>query len=221
MKNLLITGASGGLGQGIIEQFKDNQVKVLATYSHSEQENSNYVQWIEWSTSNLFSFENLIKKLDDYLPLDGWIHLTGGFLSGFQLEETPLQKLKLMMEINFESFASLVPVVLPFRQPEHHLSVVVIGSLAGLSPTAGLGAYGVSKSALSFYTEVLRRELKGQNFSINMIVPSIIDTVSNREAVPDADFEKWVKPTEIGHIIEFLLSEQNKKITGSVIRIGE
>src|SRR5918994_447938 len=53
--------------------------------------------------------------------------------------------------------------------------------------------------------------------NVNCIMPSIIDTEANRKAMPNADFNKWVKPEELSNVVLFLSSEQAKTITGAAI----
>ena len=48
-------------------------------------------------------------------------------------------------------------------------------------------------------------------------MPSTIDTHANRQAMPNADFNKWIKPTDLANVILFPNSEESKTITGAVI----
>jgi NAD(P)-dependent dehydrogenase (short-subunit alcohol dehydrogenase family) len=48
-------------------------------------------------------------------------------------------------------------------------------------------------------------------------MPIIIDTQANRKAMPNADFNKWVKPEDLANVVLFLSSEEAKTITGAAI----
>ena len=48
-------------------------------------------------------------------------------------------------------------------------------------------------------------------------MPSIIDTEANRKAMPNADFNKWLKPEDLANVVLFLCSEEAKTITGAAI----
>jgi 3-oxoacyl-[acyl-carrier protein] reductase len=48
-------------------------------------------------------------------------------------------------------------------------------------------------------------------------MPIIIDTQANRKAMPNADFNKWVKPDDLANVVLFLSSEEAKTITGAAI----
>ena len=48
-------------------------------------------------------------------------------------------------------------------------------------------------------------------------MPSTIDIQANRKTMPNADFNKWVKPDDLANVILFLSSEESKTITGAAI----
>jgi 3-oxoacyl-[acyl-carrier protein] reductase len=48
-------------------------------------------------------------------------------------------------------------------------------------------------------------------------MPIIIDTQANRKAMPNTDFNKWVKPDDLANVVLFLSSEEAKTITGAAI----
>ncbi|TIW01714.1 MAG: SDR family NAD(P)-dependent oxidoreductase, partial [Mesorhizobium sp.] len=64
----------------------------------------------------------------------------------------------------------------------------------GLEPRKGSGmvAYTASKAAVAAMTVAIAEELKHKGILVNAVAPSTLDTQANREAMPDADFAKWV-----------------------------
>ncbi|HMY35293.1 MAG TPA: SDR family oxidoreductase, partial [bacterium] len=81
------------------------------------------------------------------------------------------------------------------------------------------GPYGAAKAALINMTETMAEENKRNNIQVNAVVPGIIDTPTNRQSMPDADFSTWVKPQSIAEVISFLVSEKSNALTGSVLRV--
>ena len=75
----------------------------------------------------------------------------------------------------------------------------MIGSRPGanMKNSKGMVAYGLGKSLIFHLAELMNEEAKGTNVVTNVIVPSTIDTPQNREAMPHADFNKWVTPEAI------------------------
>ncbi len=82
----------------------------------------------------------------------------------------------------------------------------------------GKAVYGLSKAGLIHLVKTLAEEGKEINLSSNAIAPFIIDTPSNREWMPDADFTKWMKPTEIGEFVESIFQNYNM-ISGNIFQL--
>jgi NAD(P)-dependent dehydrogenase (short-subunit alcohol dehydrogenase family) len=68
-------------------------------------------------------------------------------------------------------------------------------------------------------TESLSEELKGDGINVNAVLPSIIDTPPNREAMPDADFAQWVDPEKLAQVICFLASDEATAIHGALLPV--
>ena len=62
-------------------------------------------------------------------------------------------------------------------------------------------------------------ECRGTGVTVNAILPSIIDTRSNRAMMPDRDRSKWVNPNSIAQLILYLASEAAAEINGALIPI--
>ena len=65
----------------------------------------------------------------------------------------------------------------------------------------------------------LAEELKGDGVTVNAVLPSIIDTPTNRADMPKADFASWVTPAELAAVMLFLASEQASGVTGALIPV--
>ena len=62
-------------------------------------------------------------------------------------------------------------------------------------------------------------EYRDDRVRCNAILPSVIDTPANRAAMPNADHERWVKPSEIAGVIAHLLSDQSVPTSGAAIPV--
>src|SRR6266702_74698 len=106
------------------------------------------------------------------------------------------------------------------RQEELDALKIAAGPAAGrLEAFAGDAAYAASKAAAVAMIDSLAADLKGTGVRVNSILPSIIDTDANRNAMPKADFSKWPKPEDIARVILFLCSEEAKVIHGAAIPV--
>jgi NAD(P)-dependent dehydrogenase (short-subunit alcohol dehydrogenase family) len=98
-------------------------------------------------------------------------------------------------------------------------AIVNVASKAAVEHTAGDAAYAASKAAALAMMDSLAEELKGTGVRVNSILPSIIDTEANRNAMPNADFGKWPKPQDIARVILFLCSDDAKVIHGAALPV--
>ncbi|MDH5773116.1 MAG: SDR family NAD(P)-dependent oxidoreductase, partial [Rhodospirillaceae bacterium] len=99
--------------------------------------------------------------------------------------------------------------------------IVNVAARPALEPRSGAGmvAYSAAKAAVSAMTQALGEELKEKNILVNAVVPSILDTRANREAMPDANFAAWPKIDEVAATIILLTSPQNKITSGSLLKV--
>jgi NAD(P)-dependent dehydrogenase (short-subunit alcohol dehydrogenase family) len=95
--------------------------------------------------------------------------------------------------------------------------IIHISSKKALYAEGSDSAYTASKSGLIRLVESLSEETKKSNIYVNCIMPIIIDTQANRKAMPNADFNKWVKPDDLANVVLFLSSDEAKTITGAAI----
>ena len=86
-------------------------------------------------------------------------------------------------------------------------------------PTAGLSAYSASKAAVVSLTVSLSEELAAEKIWVNAVVPSIMDTPMNRQAMPKAEHDKWPKVSEVAATIAFLASPQNQVTRGALVPV--
>ena len=99
--------------------------------------------------------------------------------------------------------------------------IVNVSARPAIEPRLGAGmiAYTASKSAVAALTQALAQELTDEQIWVNAVAPSILDTPANRAAMPDADYSRWVSPTDLAELITFLTSPDNRATRGAVIPV--
>jgi len=84
---------------------------------------------------------------------------------------------------------------------------------------AGMTAYTASKAALAALTVALAQEVAGQGILVNAIAPSIMDTPTNRAAMPKADHAAWPKVEEVAATVLHLASPKNQVGRGAIVPV--
>ncbi|GDX52263.1 3-ketoacyl-ACP reductase [Bacteroidota bacterium] len=216
MKTILITGAAGNLGTAVVEKFLSQEYKVIATAHHATEiqakENLEIVELnvLDEKACRDFVIE-LIKK---YSQIDAAALLVGGFAMG-KLEETSDESLQKMIQMNFLSAFHIVQPLFSHMKENKSGKIILMGAMGALNPAAGknMMAYSLSKSLLFQFNGLLNAAGKELNVNSLVIAPSTIDTPQNRTAMPNADFSKWNKPTDIALMMfEFCEGKMNEEV---------
>jgi NAD(P)-dependent dehydrogenase (short-subunit alcohol dehydrogenase family) len=124
-----------------------------------------------------------------------------------------------LFRINVKTALNCARAALPYLKRSGVGRVINVGALAANRAQQGMGAYAASKSAVHRLTESLAEELKDDRITVNAVLPSIIDTPSNRGQMPDADHSRWVAPEALAAVILFLASDEAEAITGVLLPV--
>jgi NAD(P)-dependent dehydrogenase (short-subunit alcohol dehydrogenase family) len=151
-------------------------------------------------------------------PLWASIHLAGGFAAG-PIGKTSREDLARQLDTN------LVSAFLCCRAAVSVMGdggrIVNVAARPGLEwrSGAGMAAYAASKAAVAALTVALAEEVAARGILVNAVAPSIMDTATNRAALPKADFAKWPKVEEVAATILFLASPENKVTRGAIATV--
>jgi NAD(P)-dependent dehydrogenase (short-subunit alcohol dehydrogenase family) len=223
-KNVVITGGSGGLGKAVVEQFVSEGYQVIATVSPGKTLGFDIagVEAFEADLTNEKSVNQVIDSIiKKYSTIDAAVLLVGGFAAG-GVKETDGDALKNMYSLNFEtSYFVARPLFLQMLNQNSGGRIVFVGSRPALIASQGKGvlAYALSKSLLFKLAEYLNAEGAAKNVVTAVVAPSTIDTPVNRKAMPNADFNSWVKPEEIAGIMTFIASAKASVLRDPVFKV--
>ena len=97
--------------------------------------------------------------------------------------------------------------------------IVNVAAKAAVAPPGGISAYVAGKAAVAALTLSLSEELAAERVWVNAVLPSIMDTPANRQAMPKADFARWPKVQDVAATIAFLASPQNAVTRGALVPV--
>ena len=215
-----ITGAFGALGSAVVKAVLAEGAKVAAIDRAAAPRDS-------LGTAELFGSVDLANELGarttmDVIvgkmgQLDALVNVAGGF-RWETLADGKLETWDQLYQLNLRTVVSSCRAALPLL-PNGHGRIINIGANGAVKAGAGMGAYAASKAGVARLTEALAEELKERGITVNAVLPSIIDTPANRNDMPKADFDKWVKPQQLADVIVFLLSAKSQAITGALLPV--
>jgi NAD(P)-dependent dehydrogenase (short-subunit alcohol dehydrogenase family) len=224
-KNILITGANGNLGAATVKKFLDKGHKVIAvdqsgTHLGFAADNDNF----ELRSVDAGNEEAVVTFVEEIIELngriDGALLLVGGFAMG-DVHATDGAALRKMYALNFETAYFFARPLFTHMLSNGYGRLVFMGARPALRPEQGKGAlaYALTKSMLFELAELLNATAKGKNVVASVVAPSTIDTAINRQSMPDADPNTWVKPEEIATLLEFICSDQSNTLREPVYKI--
>lgn len=219
-KVVLITGASGALGQTVVPSFLATGARVIAADRHSL---SIQVEGCRHMKADVTDEVDVRRLVDEVIRtagrVDSLINLVGGFAVG-RVVESDASLWHRMLTMNLTAAFLLSKAVLPHMMERRTGRIVHVAARAALEPFPGAAAYIVSKSGLVALIRSLSLELAGSGVTVNGVLPATIDTPANRSNMPDADPSKWARPESIAQTLIFLASKEASQINGALIPIG-
>ena len=223
-RTILITGASGNLGREVVNLLHAEGHTLLATYHHTEPEESLKEKLSFSAMVNLQHAEEthaMVQNLIQQFPnLDAALLLAGGYEGG-NIAETTSHLIEKQINHNFKTAWNVVQPLMDHFKKKGQGQFVLMGSRPGLSAEAGKHsvAYALSKSLLFTLSDILNADVKGTEITSSVVVPSTIDTEPNRTSMPKADFSKWVSAEDVAKTISFILSPVGQQMRQPVYKI--
>jgi len=222
---VLVTGGTGALGRSITKAFVESNATVISSYVHDREEpstqtenKSSPIQLIKADITKEEEVARLVSTvMDKYGHIDILVNAVGGYIGAKNIVELDEKEWDLMMAMNLKSAFLISKHVTRHMIASKYGKIIHISSKKGLHAEGSDSAYAASKSGLIRLVESLSEETKESNINVNCIMPIIIDTQANRKAMPNIDFNKWVKPDDLANVVLFLSSEEAKTITGAAI----
>ena len=159
------------------------------------------------------------KTMEKFGRIDALVHTVGAWRGGQPVHEADLADWDFLFNVNVQTTLLCCRAVIPQMLRQRRGKIINVASRDGLRGSAGYAAYSASKGAVLRLTESLAEELKASNINVNCIMPGTIDTPQNRAAIPNGDFSKWVEPSAIAEVIQFLASDASRAVNGAALPV--
>jgi NAD(P)-dependent dehydrogenase (short-subunit alcohol dehydrogenase family) len=224
-KIVVVAGGTGGLGRAVSLAFMEEGAKVVVPF-RSETEFAELKRAAAGKETQLIGRavdvldeSELAKLVEEIGRIDVLVNTVGGYLGGVELWKLAPEDFDRMLNLNVRAGYLLARAVVPAMLKRGSGAVVNVSAKAAMDHGAGASAYAASKAASLALMDSLAAETRGKGVRVNSVLPSIIDTKVNREAMPNAKFDVWPKPEDIAKVILFLASDAAKVVHGAAVTV--
>ncbi|MGD2062254.1 MAG: SDR family NAD(P)-dependent oxidoreductase [Nitrospirota bacterium] len=220
----VVTGGTGFLGTAVCRRLFADGYRVFATAEseaaadrfRAEPGHREIVTRVVELTDGT-AVDGLFAEIDG--PVDALACLAGGWRGG-PLAETTDDDLALLTRMNVTSAVVTLRAAYPYlRRAAAGAGVVLVSSRSALAGGAGSAVYAATKAGVAGLVYSLAAEWLEEAISINAIAPGILDTPANREAMPDADHDRWPSTEALAAVVTFLLGPQARVVSGAVVPV--
>lgn len=229
--NILITGASSGIGKAIGRYLSQRDFKVILVsrnrdkLSQAANELGNNCCIYPYDLECMDRIETIFEFCKEQgLRLNGLVHCAG-MSTSVCIKENETSIMESIFKVNCEAFLELGKYFLKRKYSEDHSSVVAISSMAAQRCSKGTSVYSASKAALDAAVSVMAKEAVRRDIRVNSIRPGYVDTgmIDFLDGITDIGQRQElgiIQPEYIAYLTEFLLSEKARYITGAHIPVS-
>ncbi len=225
-KTAIVTGGSGNVGRAVVRRLTaEGAGVVVADLAPPRQEDlaamgdAASVRFHETDLTDEAAVRQLVSAAGEDGGPDLLINVAGGFRFGPRVEDLAEADWDAMLQLNLKSAFLCIKSVLPGMKQRNYGRIVSIAARSGLRGDAMVAPYAVSKGGVILLTQSVADEVKDYDINVNAVLPSIVDTPPNREAMGSANFGRWVQADDLAEVILFLASDRSRAITGAAIPV--
>jgi NAD(P)-dependent dehydrogenase (short-subunit alcohol dehydrogenase family) len=235
-KNILITGASQGLGREMALRFAREGAAALSLVArHADELNAVRdevrrlapkidIVVIDADVSKPRDIERIVATT--LAQFKGELHVLINNASTIgpspmpYLLDYPVEDFREVLDTNLIGPFLLIKTALP-AMIERGGSIINVTSDAGQVGYPGWGAYGISKFGLEGMSQPWASELQESGVRVNWVDPGSMNTAMHRVAEPEEDPSEWADPADVTDVFVFLASDESKGITGKRFQAQE
>ncbi len=222
MKNIIITGASRGIGYEMAKLFAEEGHQVLAL-----SRNEKPIRALNSENIHTFSFdicnEQDLKKMTDYISttwekVDVLIN-NAGKLVNKPFSEISTSDFEAVYKVNVFGVAEITRLVLPFMKAGSHVvTVSSMGGIQGSMKFPGLAAYSSSKGAVITLSELWAEEYKESGVAFNVLALGAVQTEMLEEAFPG--YQAPLSAIEMATYIKDFSLTGNRFYNGKTLQVS-
>ncbi len=222
--NIIITGASRGIGFETAQLFANNNCQVFCLTRNTETlENLNHpnLHIVFTDLTSTASIDTALHFIKNKVNCIDVLINNAGSIVNKPYDKIDYQELEIVYKVNVFAPYYLTQQLLFLmgkRSKAHVINISSMGGFQGASKFAGLTAYSSSKAALCGLTECLAEELKDKNISVNCLALGAVQTEMLEEAFPG--YEAPVKPEQMANYIYNFALTGHQFFNGKILPVS-
>ena len=233
-KNIIVTGASGGIGNSIIQRLNENGANILASGTRTEKleelkSKFKKIKILKFDISQSDKIEKFIEDSSNELggSIDCLVNNAGITADNLAIRMS-LEEWKKVLDINLTSTFLLSKFAIKKMLKNKTGKIINITSVVGHTGNLGQTNYTASKAGIIAMSKSLAIEYAKKNININCISPGFIKTAMTDKI--DAKFKEMIiskipsarlgEPEDVANAVIFLASNQSNYINGETIHVN-
>ncbi len=234
MNKILVTGASGGIGSAIADQFaKDEQTLILTSSSKdtltllkNKYGNSNFYYNLNFNDSKILD-ESLKLISEEHKDLSVIVN-NAGITEDSIILRMKQEQWEKVIQANLSSNFSIIKNLLPNMIKQKYGKIIGISSVVAISGNPGQSNYVAAKSGMIGFYKSLALEVASRNINVNVISPGFItspmtDKLNDKQKdqiLQKIPMNRFGQPNEIANLVKFLSSDYSNYITGQNFHVN-
>ena len=234
-QNILITGATGGIGRSIVKRFDgdNNNLFIIGTNDDKlnalSQELKSSTKYLSCDFNNYKNIKNIITKVNEELDnkIDILINNAGITRDNLTLRMKE-EDWNDVINLNLNSTFFLTKEILKFMVKNRFGRIINISSVVGSSGNLGQANYAASKAGLEGMTKSIALEVASRGITVNCIAPGFIETAMTSDIleknkdkiINNIPIKRIGEPDDISSLTKFLASDKASYITGQTFHVN-
>ena len=234
MPNVLVTGASRGIGLAIAKRLADSGFTVIAlartqgeALTAAIDAAGGGIAFTPFDLTKIDAIPDLVRDLKlAHGPLYGLVNNAGLGSDGL-LANTHNSQIEAVIQLNVTAPIVLTKYVVRGMMAGSGGRIINMASIIGSTGYSGLSVYGATKAALIGFTKSLAREVGRVGVTVNAIAPGFIDTdmtaglgeEGRQRVIARSALRRLAETQDVAATVEFLMGEGGRNITGAVLTV--
>jgi len=224
VQKVLVTGATGSLGEAIVKEFAERGYFVYIHYNSNREKAQNILKEIdnhgEILTFDIKNTEDVKDKLKD-IEVDVLINNSGITRDNlfFWMSDEEWED---VIETNLNGIFRVTKAIVPKMIRKKNCAIVNISSISGIAGNAGQTNYSASKGAIISFTKSLALELGRYKIRVNCVAPGLIESEMTKDLdksiAKSIPLRRYGEPKEVANAVYF--ASTNSYLTAEVINIS-